>query len=182
MNWPVVASYDELAGCAQWMGGRIPTMEEVRSIYAYVDSRKPEFEQSLGNTIPAVNGYVFKHRLGRDEYLTPYSHLINEGVFETPPSHHLSNGNSSTATSLKPRDLFIDLEGANVGFKHWHPVSVADKGNKLCGQSDLGGVWEWTSTVLEKHDGFEPMKLYPGYTGAGESDGLLSHNYAKSYR
>lgn len=56
MGWPVVASYDELAGCAQWMGGRIPTMEEVRSIYNYVDSMKtPEFE-SLGNTIPAVNG------------------------------------------------------------------------------------------------------------------------------
>ncbi|EMD69895.1 hypothetical protein COCSADRAFT_32544 [Bipolaris sorokiniana ND90Pr] len=147
MGWPVVASYDELVGCAQWMGGRIPTMEEARSIYAYVDSIKPEFEQSLGNTIPAVNG-----------------HLLNEGVFETPPSHHLSNGNSGAVTGLKPRDLFIDLEGTNVGFKHWHPVSVAEKGDKLCGQSDLGGVWEWTSTVLEKHDGFEPMELYPGYT------------------
>jgi formylglycine-generating enzyme required for sulfatase activity len=53
-----------------------------------------------------------------------------------------------------------------VGFKHWHPVSVAEKGDKLCGQSELGGVWEWTSTVLEKHEGFEPMELYPGYTGA----------------
>ncbi len=38
MDWPVVASYDELAGCAQWMGGRIPTLEEVRSIYSYIDS------------------------------------------------------------------------------------------------------------------------------------------------
>ena len=57
MGWPVVASYDELAGCAQWMGGRIPTMEEVRSIYNYVDNMKmPDFEKSLGNTIPAVNG------------------------------------------------------------------------------------------------------------------------------
>jgi hypothetical protein len=58
MGWPVVASYDELAGCAQWMGGRIPTMEEVRSIYSYVESMKPKFEKSLGNTIPAVNGYA----------------------------------------------------------------------------------------------------------------------------
>jgi hypothetical protein len=58
MGWPVVASYDELAGCAIWMGGRIPTMEEVRSIYSYVESMKPEFEKSLGNTIPAVNGYA----------------------------------------------------------------------------------------------------------------------------
>ncbi|KAL6710167.1 hypothetical protein ACN47E_009958 [Coniothyrium glycines] len=148
LGWPVIASYDELAGCAQWMGGRIPTMEEAQSLYNYVESSKtPDFEQSLKNTIPAVNG-----------------HLSNNGVDETPPSKSLSNGNSSTAASSQPRDLFIDLEGTNVGFKHWHPVSVVERGDKLCGRSDLGGVWEWTSTVLEKHQDFEPMKLYPGYT------------------
>ncbi|KAH7089271.1 hypothetical protein FB567DRAFT_591382 [Paraphoma chrysanthemicola] len=148
LDWPIMASYDELVGCAQWMGGRIPTMEEARSIYSYVDSLKaPEIEKALGNTIPAVNG-----------------HLINNGVDESPPSKPLSNGASGADSSPNPHDLFIDLEGANVGFKHWHPVSVTDKGNKLCGQSDLGGVWEWTSTVLERHEGFEPMALYPGYT------------------
>jgi formylglycine-generating enzyme required for sulfatase activity len=102
--------------------------------------------------------------------------LINEGVFETPPPHSLSNGDSGAVSGLNPRDLFIDLEGTNVGFKHWHPVSVVEKGNKLCGQSDLGGVWEWTSTVLEKHDGFEPMELYPGYTGMRGPDGPLLLN------
>ncbi|KAF2845455.1 hypothetical protein T440DRAFT_511537 [Plenodomus tracheiphilus IPT5] len=147
LGWPVVASYDELAGCAQWMGGRIPTMEEARSIFNYVDSMKMEAQQSLGNNIPAVNG-----------------HLINNGVDETPPSKAVSNGNSSTSAGPDPRGLFIDLEGTNVAFKHWHPVSVVERGGKLCGQSDLGGVWEWTSSVLEKHDGFEPMELYPGYT------------------
>lgn len=78
----------------------------------------------------------------------------------------MSNGDSGAATNLSfnPHSLFVDLEGTNVGFKHWHPVSVAERGDRLCGQSDLGGVWEWTSTVLEKHDGFEPMDLYPGYT------------------
>jgi formylglycine-generating enzyme required for sulfatase activity len=86
-------------------------------------------------------------------------------VDETPPSHSLSNGDSGAVSGPRPRDLFINLEGANVAFKHWHPVSVVERGDKLCGQSDLGGVWEWTSTVLEKHDGFEPMPLYPGYTG-----------------
>lgn len=56
LNWPVVASYDELAGCAQWMGGRIPTLEEARSIYNYVDrSKSKDFEKALGVTIPAVN-------------------------------------------------------------------------------------------------------------------------------
>ncbi|KAF3043996.1 hypothetical protein E8E12_005344 [Didymella heteroderae] len=149
LDWPVVASYDEVAGCAQWMGGRIPTMEEARSIYNYVETSKSKEVQALGNTIPAVNG-----------------HLSNNGVDESPPSKPWSNGDSGAVNdhAPDPHNLFIDLEGTNVGFKHWHPVSVAEKGDKLCGQSDLGGVWEWTSTVLEKHDGFEPMGLYPAYT------------------
>jgi hypothetical protein len=97
--------------------------------------------------------------------LTLSSHLVNNGVDESPPSRALQNGSSSTASSLNPRDLFVDLEGANVGFHHWHPVSVVEKGGKLSGQADLGGVWEWTSTILEKQEGFEPMELYPAYTG-----------------
>jgi hypothetical protein len=30
--------------------------------------------------------------------------------------------------------------------------------------------------VLEKHDGFEPMELYPGYTGMRGPDGPLLLN------
>lgn len=57
LGWPVSASYDELAGCAQWMGGRIPTMEEARSIYRYVDQTKAkEAAKANARNIPAVNG------------------------------------------------------------------------------------------------------------------------------
>jgi L-histidine Nalpha-methyltransferase / hercynylcysteine S-oxide synthase len=57
LDWPVFASYDEIAGCAAWMGGRIPTFEEARSIYAYADSlKKEQAERQLGKTVPAVNG------------------------------------------------------------------------------------------------------------------------------
>ena len=57
LDWPVFASYDELAGFATYMGGRIPTVEEARSIYYTVDSRKKkEATQALGKAIPAVNG------------------------------------------------------------------------------------------------------------------------------
>jgi formylglycine-generating enzyme required for sulfatase activity len=57
LDWPVMASYDELAGFAAWSGGRIPTMEEVKSIYEYAEERKSkEVENALGKTIPAVNG------------------------------------------------------------------------------------------------------------------------------
>lgn len=106
--------------------------------------------------------------MSQDAYAS--RHLINNGVDETPPFKPTSNGHSSTAAGgLNPHDLFIDLDGTNVGFKHWHPVSVVERGGKLCGQSDLGGVWEWTSSVLEKHGSFVPMELYPGYTGMSES-------------
>lgn len=31
------------------------------------------------------------------------------------------------------------------------------------GRGHNGGVWEWTSTVFDKYEGFVPSKLYPGY-------------------
>ncbi len=58
LHWPVMASYDELSGCAKWMNGRIPTADEVRSIYNYVDVAKAKEGQSvLSRKISAVNGY-----------------------------------------------------------------------------------------------------------------------------
>ncbi|KAB8297896.1 hypothetical protein EYC80_001682 [Monilinia laxa] len=141
LDWPVFASYDELSSCATWMGGRIPTVEEVRSIYSHADGLNvKKAERHLGKTVPAVNG-----------------HLINEGVEETPPSQTFQNGAGS-------QELFTDLEGANVAFKNWHPISVTARGNRLAGQADMGGVWEWTSSPLSAHEGFEPMALYPAYT------------------
>jgi formylglycine-generating enzyme required for sulfatase activity len=83
---------------------------------------------------------------------------VNNGVQESPPSHKSLNGESSY-------QLFTDLSGANVGFQNWHPVAVTANGNKLAGQGDMGGLWEWTSSILERHEGFEPMPSYPAYTG-----------------
>ena len=57
LDWPVLASFDELSGCAEWMNGRIPTADEARSIYNYVDSRRvKEAEKVQAETISAVNG------------------------------------------------------------------------------------------------------------------------------
>lgn len=57
LDWPISASYNELSGCASWMGGRIPTFEEARSIYDHVDIlKREEAERKLGKTVPAVNG------------------------------------------------------------------------------------------------------------------------------
>jgi len=56
LDWPVFASYDELLGCARWMGGRIPTAEEARSIYSFVDGLNRKDLGQRTTTVPAVNG------------------------------------------------------------------------------------------------------------------------------
>lgn len=57
LDWPISASYNELSDCASWLGGRIPTFEEARSIYDHVDIlKRKEAERKLGKTVPAVNG------------------------------------------------------------------------------------------------------------------------------
>ncbi|KAI3337709.1 DUF323 domain protein [Ustulina deusta] len=172
LDWPVFASYDELAGCAAWMGGRIPTLEEARSIYTHVEfMKKKEAENKLGATVPAVNG-----------------HLANDGVEETPPSppdtsslvddeeeeeegegegedeEEVEEVEDNAWPSIIQPEIFLDLAGANIGFQNWHPVPVTARGHRLAGQAELGGAWEWTSSRLRKHKGFEPMALYPLYT------------------
>jgi L-histidine Nalpha-methyltransferase / hercynylcysteine S-oxide synthase len=57
LDWPASASYDELNGCAAYMGGRVPSLEEARSIYHYADwLRREEATKANDKTIPAVNG------------------------------------------------------------------------------------------------------------------------------
>ena len=59
LDWPVFASYDELSRCAAWMNGRIPTADEARSIYSYVDVNKNKYVDSiLTKKVSAVNGQV----------------------------------------------------------------------------------------------------------------------------
>lgn len=54
-DWPVMASYDELAGWAKWAGGRIPSAEEMHAVYTYVESIEAA-EKTLAKRIDAVNG------------------------------------------------------------------------------------------------------------------------------
>lgn len=42
LDWPVIASFDELQGYADWEGSRIPSFEEVKSIYLHSVKLKEE--------------------------------------------------------------------------------------------------------------------------------------------
>ncbi|CAL5873377.1 uncharacterized protein PFLUO_LOCUS7651 [Penicillium psychrofluorescens] len=127
-DWPLMASYDELAGYAEWTKCRIPTLDEVKSIYQHSAQLN-----------------------GRD------SHPTSNGT-----NGLSTNGHKPPSRSGLP--VFLNLDGCNVGFRHWHPTPVTAQGDRLAGQGELGGVWEWTSSPLSPHEGFKPMEIYPGYT------------------
>ena len=43
-------------------------------------------------------------------------------------------------------------------------IHSATTGVEDGGRGHNGGVWEWTSTVFDKHEGFQPSTLYPGFS------------------
>jgi L-histidine Nalpha-methyltransferase / hercynylcysteine S-oxide synthase len=170
-DWPVMASYDDLKAYAQWKGGRLPTEGELRLLYDYLHM-KDSVARRNAMTIDAVNG-----------------HLTQDGVNTTPPPGRYEsvssscNGTDDAVTKVKPAtnvvvngdggskfdargtgdDIFVDMTGKNVGFRHWHPTALP-AANKLSTCAD-GGAWEWTSTTFDKYEGWKASKVYPGYSG-----------------
>ncbi|GAQ40421.1 hypothetical protein AtubIFM55763_003232 [Aspergillus tubingensis] len=145
-DWPVIASYDELAKYAKWVDCRIPSFEEAKSIYAHA-ARLKETSNGLPNGHSQTNG-VNGHGHSETNPLRP----------RTPDHQPVQH------PSRESLPVFVELDNCNVGFKHWHPTPVIQNGDRLAGHGELGGVWEWTSTELAPHDGFEAMQIYPGYT------------------
>ncbi|GJE99421.1 hypothetical protein PsYK624_156830 [Phanerochaete sordida] len=66
--------------------------------------------------------------------------------------------------------LFLDrynsgfAEGANTGFRSWHPTAPTAGLAAHEGRGSNGGVWEWTSTPFAGHDGFAATEIFPGYS------------------
>jgi formylglycine-generating enzyme required for sulfatase activity len=62
LDWPVMASYDELSGCVEWMGGRIPSVNELKAVYQHID-KMAAIEGGLARRNDAVNGFVYQSYL-----------------------------------------------------------------------------------------------------------------------
>ncbi|KAJ7125015.1 C-type lectin protein [Mycena epipterygia] len=66
--------------------------------------------------------------------------------------------------------LFLDTYdvgyegGANVGFRNWHPVPASTGIESQGGRGSNGGIWEWTTSLFDTHDGLVPTNLFTGYS------------------
>ncbi|KAJ7128981.1 DUF323 domain-containing protein [Mycena crocata] len=54
--------------------------------------------------------------------------------------------------------------GANIGFRNWHPVPATTGINSEGGRGSNGGIWEWTTTLFDTHEGLVPTNLFQGYS------------------
>ncbi|KAM5531301.1 hypothetical protein V8D89_015016 [Ganoderma adspersum] len=115
-----------------------------------------------------LNGEVFIRTLYGPVPMKIAQHWPVKASFDSLSVYaNVKGGRIPTEPELR---LFLDKfecgyeGGANTGFRNWHPIPATTGGTRDAGKGHNGGVWEWTSTVFEKHEGFAQSKLYPGYS------------------
>ncbi|KAI5806819.1 histidine-specific methyltransferase [Peziza echinospora] len=145
LTLPIVASYDELAPCARFLGGRIPTQEELLSVYQHAEGGPGKGgscaspEQADARMISAVNG-----------------EMNGNGVFESPPP-----SSSSFAETLQETNVGFC---SGWGFSPVRSLGSSPSSTRLRGRGQTGGAWEWTASVLARWDGFVEQRTYGEYT------------------
>jgi hypothetical protein len=74
------------------------------------------------------------------------------------------DGMSGSVTGILCREYPSCSDVYNSISEMRHRVHSATTGGEGEGRGHNGGVWEWTSTVFDGYEGFEPSTLYPGFS------------------
>ncbi|ODV92841.1 hypothetical protein CANCADRAFT_94337 [Tortispora caseinolytica NRRL Y-17796] len=110
---------------------------------------------------------------------------FQNGEFRFPTEHEVLAIYKTQQQRLHNDDPdYYDLSDSNVGFKHWHPSSNVDCIEGISGPGGQG-VWEWTSTVFDSHEGFTVNELYPEYSADffdGKHNVVLGGSWATAPR
>jgi ergothioneine biosynthesis protein EgtB len=88
-----------------------------------------------------------------------YARWKGEALPSEAQYHRAAFGSSNGSAERKPR--------GNFDFKSWSPEPVAadpDRAGAFPVYDLIGNGWEWTGTLFNAFDGFEPFPFYPGYS------------------
>ncbi|KAH7101837.1 hypothetical protein BKA62DRAFT_702437 [Auriculariales sp. MPI-PUGE-AT-0066] len=130
-------------------------------------------ERAAGREVETPKSWVVSHE-GNIEVRTLYGpiplHIAHDwpvlASYDALSKYAMVHGGRlPTENELR---LFLDLfhhgSNLNVGFKRWHllPSTLGTPGTD--GKGHNGGTWEWTSTLMNAHEGYKSSHLYPGYS------------------
>ncbi|KAG9023966.1 hypothetical protein FS842_005595 [Serendipita sp. 407] len=62
------------------------------------------------------------------------------------------------------RGIVNGYNNAGWGYQRWWPEPSSLGTPERNEAPHNGGVWEWTSTVMDHHEGYKSSVLYPGYS------------------
>lgn len=82
LDWPVMASFNEVEGYAKWANARLPTLYELRSIHEHVDQRRGAPPSSVNKTLHENPRAIFADLTG-----------TNSGFRNFHPTPVTPNGN-----------------------------------------------------------------------------------------
>jgi len=77
----------------------------------------------------------------------------------TPPTRKVPIPDSETGIACRELSIFLFLFSSN-----WISCSPTAGGQESDGRGSNGGVWEWTTTVFDTHEGLVPTNLFTGYS------------------
>ncbi|KAL9126841.1 MAG: hypothetical protein Q9217_004168 [Psora testacea] len=154
LDWPAMASFNEVSGYAEWKGCRIPTFNELRSIYSLVESQKPSrpgFRSKLSNSIEPDPEEIFVDLTGCNIGLQhfhpmPVTHNGNRlsGLGDMGGAWEWTSTRLAPFANFKPMDIYPGYTGIFPFKLHWKrmlTISTADfmdgKHNVVLGDSAL---------------------------------------------
>lgn len=118
VDWPVMASFDDVEGYAKWAGARLPTLYELRSIYEHVEQQRGAPPSSMNKTCHTNPHAIFADLTGtnsgfRNFHPTPVTQKGDRlcGLGDTGGAAEWTNDLFVPQPDFKPMKIYPGYSG-----------------------------------------------------------------------
>ncbi|KAI8712430.1 hypothetical protein NCS52_01341200 [Fusarium sp. LHS14.1] len=124
LDWPVMASFDEVERYAKWTGARIPTLHELRSVHEYVERQRNAPNSKLNKGFHTDPHAIFTDLKGTNSgfhnfHPAPITHKDNLcGLGDTGGAAEWTSEFFSPQPNFKPMDNYPGYSADSMDGKH----------------------------------------------------------------